>query len=444
MRRPSPPGVKPWPASCEPFVRRIKAAEQALERLDGSAQARQQYFAHAEQIVGEQMLRGQPDLRAWAAALNAVLEVELEAERTRTATLTHLRALETRARALQAEEAARGAGGARSEYLVEVTFTCAGDRQAAIWLDYLVAGAEWTPSYEARTRGQPAVVELATLATVRQTTGEDWDTARMVLSTAQPRENATPPSLKPLLVRARERENETRQILARSEEVKHTPGAGTGSVAPTGTAVRVAAQGLSVQMALPGRAMLPGDGQEVRMLLSRTRQRADLHLRTIPKLSERVFRVADLVNTTPFPLLPGAIDVYRGGDFVGRDELRETPVRGKLSVTLGIEERVQVRRQLVRDVLRASGLLGRGRRQEIRYRYRLVSHLTEPAEVQLVDHLPVSELDDVLVALEPLTTRGHTVDGRDGLINWRLRLAPGVEQRVDLGFRIDIPSRYGP
>jgi uncharacterized protein (TIGR02231 family) len=412
-----------------------RAAEQELARLDESAQAREQYFASTERLVGDQMLRGRPDLGAWSAALETLLQVRLAAERARATAGARLRRLEARRRALEAEQAARGAGGARAEYQVEVSLTCLAEPTAVVALSYLVSGAGWTASYEARTRDGERAVELATHATIRQTSGEDWPPARLLLSTALPRENATPPALKPLVVQVAERQEISRRLVARSETVASPPGAGSGSGTGTGTGVVASPQGLSVQMRLPHPAAVPGDGREVRVLLSRTRQRADLHLRAVPRLSPHVFQVADLVNTAPFPLLPGPIDLYRGGSFVGRDQLGETPVRGKLSVTLGIEPRIRVRRQTVREAQRP-------RRQELGYRYQLVSHLPGPAPLELQDHLPVSELADVRVVLDRQTTPGHRIDPRDGLIRWPLQLLPGVERRVELAFHIEIPARY--
>src|SRR5262249_10742564 len=68
-------------------------------------------------------------------------------------------------------------------------------------LNYLVDDASWRPQYKFRA-GQAAkdVVRLEYLAAVVQHTGEDWSNVRLVLSTAQPMLNATPPGLQALQV----------------------------------------------------------------------------------------------------------------------------------------------------------------------------------------------------------------------------------------------------
>ncbi len=444
----------------------IAAAEQRQRRLEAGAQARGQYLDAAERLVGQQLLRGQPDLPAWSAALNTALDVELQAERTGATLGGRLRVLKARRSALEQQRSELGRAGSHTDHTVEITLACSapgtGTATVTVTLTYLVTGAGWSPAYEARARardaielstghgaielstGHDAAIELSTLATVQQTTGEDWRVARLVLSTALPREEATLPALRPVVVLARDREDDDRRIVARSEEVTHAAGAGALPAGATGTAIRADAQGLSVQMTLPHPPVVPGDGRDVRVEIGRTRQPAAVQLRTVPALSPHVFRIAELVNNTPFPLLPAGIDIYEDGAFVARDRIDETPVRGKLTVTLGFEPRVQVRRQIVRDQVRAQGFLGRAQRQEVGYRYVLVSHLPATTAVELWDRVPVSELRDVRVTLAPGTTAGHRIDSRDGRIRWALRLEPRVERRVELGFRIDMPAGYRP
>jgi hypothetical protein len=69
-------------------------------------------------------------------------------------------------------------------------------------LNYLVDRAAWRPQYKFRagkTLKDPVQVEY--LAAIVQQTGEDWQGVNLVLSTAQPMLNASPPDLKMLAVK---------------------------------------------------------------------------------------------------------------------------------------------------------------------------------------------------------------------------------------------------
>jgi uncharacterized protein (TIGR02231 family) len=153
--------------------------------------------------------------------------------------------------------------------------------------------------------------------------------------------------------------------------------------------------------------------------------------------------VAELVNGAPFPLLPGRLEIFRRGTFVGAQTLaEEVPIGARLTVSFGIDEGVRVSRVILREVERAAGFFGGARHHLFAYRFHVASHLAAPAEVELLDHVPVSQLEDVRVVIEPATTRGYVHEPRDGTVSWRLPLRPGEERAVDLSFRVEVASRY--
>jgi len=62
-------------------------------------------------------------------------------------------------------------------------------------LRYLVNNASWSPSYNLRGPESRDAVQLEYLASIRQTSGEDWHDVKMTLSTASPSLVAEPPEL---------------------------------------------------------------------------------------------------------------------------------------------------------------------------------------------------------------------------------------------------------
>src|SRR5213078_414292 len=121
--------------------------------------------------------------------------------------------------------------------------------------------------------------------------------------------------------------------------------------------------------------------------------------------------------------------------------LEEIPARGRFTVGLVVEAGVHVQRLVLTEADASAGWFGGARRHRFAYRFTLASHLPRAETVELTDHLPVSELEDVEVVLEPATTPHHARDP-DGLIRWPVRLLPGATATVDLAFRVEIPGRY--
>ena len=240
------------------------------------------------------------------------------------------------------------ASAAANSFAYEVIATCQGGAVAELRISYLVTGAGWTPLYDLDARDGGKSVTLSTYASVRQSTGEDWRQARLTLTTADPTIHATPPQLIPLDVRAQPRDPPRRQAVSRAEAVPVAD-----QVAPGAAAARAALpasdQGLSVRLAPPAPADVPGDGTTVRILAASLALPGRPLLRAIPRASEAVYRVVELANRAPFPLLPGPMKVFRDGSFAGSQPLGRVVPRGAtLAVSLGLEERVAIRRIVLR------------------------------------------------------------------------------------------------
>jgi uncharacterized protein (TIGR02231 family) len=265
----------------------------------------------------------------------------------------------------------------------------------------------------------------------------------VTLSTAVPRQNATPPEIAPLKVWADERIAPRKVLVSRSELQRHASAPGAPSTpAPAGTRLGVADQGLSVQMVLPAPADIAGDGTPARLLCARTRLPGQVRYRSVPKQMPFVFRVADVTNTAPFPLLPGPVDAFRRGDFLGRTALERTAVGDRFTLTFGVEESMKVRRSTLEEVQREKGLLGGMRHHRYEYLLEVGNYAGRPEELEISEQVPVSELDDVKVVVDGKTTPGFSHDKTDGVLTWRLKLVSGERRVLALAFRIEVPASY--
>jgi uncharacterized protein (TIGR02231 family) len=438
--RPRPPAGEPPAARALARVREeLAAVEQRLERGDGAGERADGYEKLVERWAGRALWRTGAAPAKWAGAVEAVLDERLTLAREQQGARARLRSLQAEAanlaRRLETEQKARELPPVTGH----VHLACTGT-SATVALRYLAAGAGWKPVYEVRARER--VLELAAWATVHQSTGEPWPDVRLSLSTARPGERATPPAFSPLRVWS-EAHEEPKQIVAGTEEIAEAPTARIHGGIASQRIQFIDRGGLATDMVVPGKAQVPADGTAVRVLVARTRHAARLRLRTAPRLSPAAYRIAELVNDTPFPLLPGRLEMFREATFVGAQELHdEVPIGARLVVSFGVEDRVRVSRLVVRELERAAGLFSGARHHLFAYRFHVANHLAGPEEIEVVDHIPISQLDDVSVLVEPATTRGYTLEPRDGTVTWRLSLRSGEEKAFELAFRVEVPSAY--
>jgi len=437
--------LAPERARWEARARELDAEQVRLESAQAQAKDLEQlarsYTTVAVTRVTAELAGPRPEPRAWGASLDAALAVRLRAVKEARDVADKQRDLDRRRAEVDAELERLARLEARQEQHVEVRLSCAEGTQVRVELTYLVGGASWEPAYEARARESEGLVELTTLATVRQRTGEDWAGAKLLLSTAMPRQDATPPDVTPLYVSATKRPKERKVLVRREEEQLHAEAGGQVRAAE-GQGLRVMSQGLSVQWEAQGTTTIPGDGGAVRVPLGRHRLEAAFSWRTVPKLQPVVFRVARLTNSTPFPLLPARVSIFRDTGFLGHQSLERVAQGAPFELTFGLEEALRVKRITLEEVARPEGLFGGKQRFRYVYRFQLTNLRKQPAQVELSEHVPISELDDVTVELETASTAGYTLDAADGIATWKVQLAPGERRDVDLAFRVDAPSSY--
>jgi uncharacterized protein (TIGR02231 family) len=141
-------------------------------------------------------------------------------------------------------------------------------------------------------------------------------------------------------------------------------------------------------------------------------------------------------------LLSGPVDVFRHTGFIARYPLARVPEGGVFHLTFGLEESIRVKRTTLEEVKRDTGLFDGNRRFRYAYRIDLANYGAKPAQLELAERVPVSELDDVKVAVESSTTAGYALNAPDGIATWKLKLAPAEKRRFELAFHLDVPSSY--
>lgn len=351
------------------------------------------------------------------------------------------------------------AGVQRSEYEAVIVVDRGNAGGGKVRMNYLVGSAAWRPQYKLRA-GKAAndKVELEYLAAVVQQTGENWNDVEIVLSTAQPMLNATPPDLHVLraavvppasvnpasiaecgdrvrLLRAEAQQELNAQRIVEGCKLCDTAAAMEQSFellnpAAVGRSTGlVTKEGPSVIHRLRNRLTVPSRDEEQVMEVMQIDFTPEFYFKAVPVLTPHVYRLADLVNKSNSVLLPGETDIYLGSDFVGRMNLPLVAAGERFTAGFGVDPQLQVSRQLIdrsRDL--------HGGNQILRYRYRLAvnSFKNEKVQLQLWDRLPRAENDALGVSLvkSSIDVSRDAAYKRDqwtnGMLRWDLSVDPGM------------------
>lgn len=342
----------------------------------------------------------------------------------------------------QLAQASSGARRQRQVAVIELDVQAAGALDLA--LSYVVSGAGWSPQYDLRVVG--ATLEMRYLASVYQTTGEDWADVALTLSTAQPALSLRVPELDPWGIAPAvpppaPQAKGGGAPRARLEAASLTADAfAAPAMAPAPLRVESAEvndSGVAVSFTLPSRADVPGGGAPRIVTIGELPLVPRWDYATAPRRTPAAFRRARVVNQTPYTWLPGPVSLFDGDTYLGPTEL-ELVARGQeAELYLGVDDRVRVEAEPTqRDVEKT--LLSDKRRLRYGIRFTLENLRTEPIALQVRDHIPLARHESISVKLESAEPRPSKHDDL-GLLTWDLDLAAGAKREVTVTFAVEHP-----
>lgn len=332
---------------------------------------------------------------------------------------------------------------------VRVDLDVAKPGKVSVGLRYQVAGATWSPAYNARLDEASNRVTLEYFGIISQHTGEAWTDATLSLSTADPDVAGDLP-----VIEAWYLGRESGSIGSALQAGRGFDNAVTNrsqSFAPpeqgdaSGEMAGARKGGGTVVFDIAGKRTVPGDGSEQRIPIGQQGFAATQELSAVPRSVPAVYRRARLRYDGQAPILPGPISTFVGGDFVGSGSLGAVLPGEELKLSFGTDDRFRVQRQLVS---RTIDHLGKKVRYTFEYRLTLTSFADAPVEVLVADQVPVAEVDQVSVELLETSSPLPTLpDDPPGILRWKPKIAPNGKAVITLKFSVTFPreeeARYG-
>ena len=419
----------------EAQVTLIKQERAAVEALTGQVQIYARGLASGKMTISDQM--------AYFDALHERAEnhdaglLALEAQRRK---LTH------RLTKHQQELDQLRVAGKRQRYAVLIEVDADQACEMSLDLTYVVSGAGWAPLYDVRLidTGESAGLEIGYLAQVTQQTGEDWIDVVMTLSTARPALAETGPELEVWYigpVRARPMDVRKRASVATAPEMHSLDAAAepipVAMMEAEPVVATVERTGAAVTYRVPGSVTIPPDGAAHKATVARFELAPQISYVTAPRLVEAAYRRATAVNDTVYVLLPGAVNLFISGTFVGTTRIGLTPPGGDIELYLGTEDRVRVERKLGRREVDRR-LIGGQRRLSYSYEVSLENLLPAEAQLTLHDQIPVARHEEIKVRLtsaEPDPSEQNDM----GILTWELTLGSGEKRRLRFEFLVEHP-----
>jgi uncharacterized protein (TIGR02231 family) len=341
----------------------------------------------------------------------------------------------------------------RSRITKTVAVELSADQAGAVELvaSYVVPGASWRPIWDARLVPEASTIEMAFLATVAQTSGEDWKGVRLALSTAEPGRGILVPRLEPrwlerlevVPVRKRAMPMAAPSMAAAAAKAEDRAQEDLLSVEMEEPVASVEQGLLAATFTAPRRESVDGAGRARKVSLARFPLKAEIARAAAPRIDPGAFLTAKAVNDTGFPLLAGTAGVYVGDEFVGRAPLAFTPVGGELTLAFGADDRIEIERKVLERRHETAGIVSKDDVWRYRVRIAVKSRYPTPVSLALQDLVPVSREEKIEVkVLEGSTPATREDPERPGVRIWELSLEPRKETVVELRYEVRFPRGF--
>ncbi len=399
-----------------------------------------------------------PDLQQSIASLAYLSEQKTKIASERATLDEQREELQNKINTLQNQLNELRGAGTKAFKTVTVRVAAAQAGSLDVSLSYTVPGASWMPSYDARVASSERTVQLDYFGIVRQRTGEDWKEVVLTLSTARPSLGGAAPELGVWaldVLRPQPKAPGESEVLELSPFVvqknrergyaKATTIAGNRmetEIAPPAAAfaqASVEAGATSAVFKIAVSSSIPSDNSPQKVPVTSATLKAVPEYLTVPKRQQAAFLTSKVVNSSEFPLLTGAMNVFLDGTFVATSSLRTVMSGEKFDLALGVDDGIAIKHKRVNKFTELTGLTNSGTRITYEYLITVQNNKKTTERVIVTDQVPLSRYEKIVVKqISPDTREVKPTD--EGTLKWTLDLKPGEKRELTVKFTVDHPN----
>ncbi len=324
-----------------------------------------------------------------------------------------------------------------------------------VLVNYLSSNAGWIPHYDFRTQKDAGKVNLNYKAKVYQNTGLDWKKVKVNISTNNPYQNKTKPTLHPWYldyayaykndynkglnnvstpsrmkkemadmgyVNAAGAKFKEDAILVEDEEARRSD-----------EFVSVVRQLVSAEFKIDLPYSIKSNNDHHIVLIKNIDLEAKFKHFAVPKLDQSVYLVAQISKFDELGLVPAKANIFFDGSYMGETYVDPTSMDDTLSLSLGKDPNVQIKRKLLKKDCKEK-IIGDKVERNFAYSIEVKNLKSTPIELTLLDQIPITQNGDI--SIEAKNISNAKKEDRTGILEWRIQMKPKDKKVIDFKFKI--------
>lgn len=330
---------------------------------------------------------------------------------------------------------------------ITVTLSAKEIATGKLTISYLVENAGWVPRYDLRSDGMTSKINLTYKAQVFQSSGLDWENVRLNISTNNPYQNKTKPSLNPWYIDYNNYRTQVQQKtsakarLDEKAEADVAPMAYTNSLSfnnvnlglTSADFVQVVRQMTSAEFKIDLPYTIKSDNEQHMVLIKVADLNADYKYFSIPKLDNSAYLVAQLTNLDELGLVPAQANIFYDGSYIGETYLDPSVMEDTLSLSLGKDPNILVKRTLLKKESKER-IIGESKERTMSYSIEVKNNKATPIELIIQDQLPITQNPEIII--ESTSLDKGNLETKSGIVTWNITLKPKDNKTINLGYKV--------
>lgn len=369
-----------------------------------------------------------------------------------------------------------------------------------VTISYFTSSAVWVPYYDINIESTEKPIIISSKAKIRQTTGLDWDKVKLTLSTAMPSNGKIAPlfntwfltyysgnltsrnmkmasdkrykitndeiaydyyadqALADESFRLNDKKiNSSTEYLLNGEPIdseyinsldpdiiKNRQYLDNGVInILTKTSMddylSLADNQISMSYNIDMPFSIPGNGKEQSIDLQTRQAQANYKYYCAPKLDTETYLIADITDWQNLALLSGKANITYDGTYMGETDIDPLSTKKDLSMTLGTDNRVVVKREKLED-FSSTKFLGNDVKKVLTYKITVKNNRSNSVKMEMKDQYPRSTQKDIEVELLKETTPWNVNDEESGVISWEDTLQAGETKIYKISYSVKYPK----
>ena len=327
-----------------------------------------------------------------------------------------------------------------------------------IIISYYTSAARWIPYYDINVQSIQNPIKITSKAKISQTSGIEWNNVKLSLSTATPSFGKVAPLFQTWFLRFIEpirygyapaaemsRQNSySYSKIAEKDDVQEMVLADDYMESYEKLSMDYYVQQSENQLNIVYDISLPytiqSNGKDLNIELKNQDIAAKFKYYSVSKLDAETYLLGEIEDWQKLNLLSGNANVTYDGTYVGETYIDASSTQENLTLTLGSDKRVPVKREKLTEYSSTPKIIGNDTKQTFAYQLTVRNNQNVPVNMVLKDQYPMSTQKEIEVELLKETTIWTHNNTDVGVITWEFELQPGEQKIFKIAYTIKYPK----